>query len=133
MTPKQIEKELTAKGNNLLLDKIRCDIFYIALMVFSFVIVAWTIIITYWPDNLMTLYIIHPIVDFLVYKTFLIKNKPYAFFGWGFRIGIDGVRYSPSCCDPCQPIRIDDSDTNWMCLRLSKFNLPLLFQTSSLK
>lgn len=41
MTPiKQIEEELTAKGNSLLLDKIRCDIFYLAMMVFSFVTVA---------------------------------------------------------------------------------------------
>lgn len=40
MTLKQIEEELTAKGNNLPLDKIRCDIINVALMVFSFVTVA---------------------------------------------------------------------------------------------
>lgn len=40
MTPKQIEEELTAKGNNRLLNKIRWDFFYLTLMVFSFVTVA---------------------------------------------------------------------------------------------
>lgn len=40
MTPKQIEEELTAKGNNRLLNKIRWDFVYLTLMVFSFVTVA---------------------------------------------------------------------------------------------
>lgn len=35
MTPiKQIEEELTAKGNNRLLNKIRWDFFYLTLMVY---------------------------------------------------------------------------------------------------